>query len=69
MKTTPRRMLTQEDLAWIEELTLQIGPAFKAAIEKGKHHPNTRQSMKKGTKALSPGPSFSWLPNKGESAN
>ena len=56
MKTTPRRMLTQEDLAWIEELTLQIGPAFKAAIENGQASPrNTRQSMKDGTKALSPG--------------
>ena len=30
VKTMPRRMLTQEDLAWIEELTLQIGPASAA---------------------------------------
>jgi hypothetical protein len=33
-KTMPRRMLPQEGVARIDELTLQIGPAFRAAMQR-----------------------------------
>ena len=33
-KTMPRRMLSQDELARIDELTLMIGPAFEAAMKR-----------------------------------
>lgn len=47
VRTMPRRMLTQEDLAWVEELTLQIGPAFRAAMKRSDLR-NTRRRHTRG---------------------